>query len=71
MIPIYNDPVRACVVYRTIGCAHVDGFLCNMADCEILQKFSVDKLGEAKMNTVATECECCAGNGFIIEKATL
>lgn len=30
-----NDPVKHCQVYRTFGCAHVDGFLCNMDTCNI------------------------------------
>lgn len=28
------DPVRNCKVYKTIGCCHVDGFLCDMRTCE-------------------------------------
>lgn len=30
-----DDPVRHCEVYKSEGCAHVDGFLCDMATCEI------------------------------------
>lgn len=33
-----NDPVRSCDVYKTVGCAHVDGMLCDMKTCEILKK---------------------------------
>lgn len=32
-----TDPVRHCDVYKTSGCAHVDGFLCDMPTCDILQ----------------------------------
>jgi hypothetical protein len=30
-----NDPVKHCRVYKTIGCAHVDGLHCDMRTCEI------------------------------------
>ena len=30
-----NDPVKNCNVYKTAGCAHVDGLLCNMETCNI------------------------------------
>ena len=29
------DPVKNCLVYRAVGCAHVDGMLCNMRTCDI------------------------------------
>mgnify|MGYP003342533845 CR=1 FL=1 len=31
----YIDPVYNCLVYKTEGCAHVDGFLCDYEKCEI------------------------------------
>jgi hypothetical protein len=31
-----DDPVRHCDVYKAEGCAHVDGFLCDMKTCKIL-----------------------------------
>lgn len=34
-----QDPVRHCQVHRQIGCAHVDGFLCEMNTCEILSAY--------------------------------
>ena len=34
-----NDPVKYCQVYKEIGCAHVDGYLCDMETCDIRQKF--------------------------------
>lgn len=30
-----NDPVKNCEVHRDTGCAHVDGFLCDMKTCDI------------------------------------
>ena len=38
-----NDPVKHCEVYREIGCAHVDGYLCDMKTCDIRQKFLLEK----------------------------
>ena len=29
------DPVKVCKVYKTVGCAHVDGPLCNPKTCNI------------------------------------
>jgi len=31
-----DDPVRQCIVYKSIGCIHVDGFLCDMNTCGML-----------------------------------
>ena len=30
-----TDPVYHCDVYKTEGCSHVDGFLCDYEKCEI------------------------------------
>ena len=30
-----DDPARHCAVYKTVGCAHVDGMLCNMKTCDV------------------------------------
>ena len=38
-----DDPVKHCEVYRVIGCAHVDGYLCAMETCDILEKFLLEK----------------------------
>ncbi|MEE8043591.1 MAG: hypothetical protein V3T32_00480 [Thermodesulfobacteriota bacterium] len=38
-----NDPIRSCDVYKTIGCAHVDGYLCDMKTCNILKDFKIEK----------------------------
>ena len=40
---IMSDPVRYCEVYRDIGCAHVDGYLCDMETCDIRQKYLLEK----------------------------
>lgn len=37
------DPVKHCEVYRKIGCSHIDGYLCNYPDCDILGAY-VDKM---------------------------
>lgn len=34
-----SDPVRHCTVYRTVGCAHVAGYLCHMKTCDILKSY--------------------------------
>ena len=36
---LLSDPVKYCQVYKEIGCAHVDGYLCDMRTCDIRQKF--------------------------------
>jgi len=35
------DPTKHCLVYRSVGCAHVDGMLCNMRTCNIKVKIEV------------------------------
>ena len=37
-----NDPVYSCEVYNSQGCSHVDGFLCDMATCDILKKHKLE-----------------------------
>lgn len=34
-----KDPVKYCEVYKTINCAHVDGPMCNMMDCNIRKDY--------------------------------
>lgn len=41
-----NDPVKDCIVFKTKGCSHVDGILCDMKTCTILKAVG-------KKNTVA------------------
>jgi len=42
----YNDPVGSCAVYKTQGCSHIDGMLCDMETCTILKSFIDDFLKE-------------------------
>ena len=39
-----NDPVLYCLVYKEIGCTHVDGYLCDMETCDILSKYKCNKV---------------------------
>ena len=34
-VEIPPDPVKHCQVYRAVGCAHVDGPLCDMRTCDV------------------------------------
>jgi len=34
-----TDPVRHCDLYKSEGCAHVDGFLCDMKTCKELAEY--------------------------------
>lgn len=34
-----NDPIKGCVVYKDIGCSHVDGYLCDYPKCSMLIKY--------------------------------
>lgn len=34
-----NDPVKYCDVYKSEGCSHVDGYLCNYPYCSILKEW--------------------------------
>lgn len=36
-----DDPVRNCKVYKAVGCAHVDGMLCNMNTCDVVVNIQV------------------------------
>jgi len=44
------DPVKHCNVYRTVGCAHVDGMLCNMRTCDITVQIEVRPQSVAEVN---------------------
>jgi hypothetical protein len=37
------DPVRACDLYKNIGCTHVDGFLCDYPDCSMLKEYKMNE----------------------------
>ena len=32
----YPDPVRDCELYKDKGCSHVDEYLCDYPDCDML-----------------------------------
>ena len=34
-----SDPVKNCPVYKSLGCAHVDGYLCDYPNCSIVEKY--------------------------------
>lgn len=38
-----EDPVKRCEVYKSEGCAHVDGLLCNIKDCPIREVYNEGK----------------------------
>lgn len=48
---IAPDPVKHCPVYREIGCSHVDGFLCDMRDCQILRDYLEGKIEITEENS--------------------
>lgn len=33
------DPIKHCDLYKDKGCAHVDGFLCNVETCKERQEY--------------------------------
>lgn len=35
-----DDPVKHCELHRAEGCAHVDGFLCNLHTCEMRKEYN-------------------------------
>lgn len=35
------DPVKHCEVFKSLGCAHVDGPLCDMQTCNIQVKATI------------------------------
>jgi len=37
-----DDPVKSCIVYTQTGCSHVDGFLCDMKQCNILRDYKLE-----------------------------
>ena len=39
-----NDPIYSCMVYKTCGCSHIDGILCDMKTCDILEKYKLREL---------------------------
>lgn len=49
--PIPKDPLKHCDVVKKEGCAHVDGFLCNVDECEILSNYK--KYGKTKAKVIS------------------
>lgn len=33
------DPLKHCLYYKNNGCSHVDGYLCDVLECNILNKY--------------------------------
>jgi len=67
-IPV--DPIHHCEIYRSHGCSHVDGFLCNVSTCDELHVFrkrhklncsncieSLRALAEKEKNIILLELE--------------
>ena len=50
-----NDPVYHCLVYREIGCAHVDGYLCDMETCDILRDYKCKIVGKSVVTELLGE----------------
>ena len=48
-----DDPVKHCNVYKTVGCAHVDGMHCDMKTCTISDTVVVTPRGfhESRFST--------------------
>lgn len=43
LIDIYrNDPVKKCKVFLTVGCSHVDGYLCKYPNCSSLNEENIN-----------------------------
>lgn len=38
-----NDPAHNCKVYLSKGCCYVDGYMCNMEQCIILEKYLIEE----------------------------
>lgn len=36
-----NDPIKHCRVHKEIGCAHVDGYLCDFPECSIMKEYTM------------------------------
>ena len=39
-----NDPVYSCIIYKRHGCSHVDGVLCDMKTCNILEEYKLREM---------------------------
>lgn len=43
------DPLTYCHYYKKYGCAHVDGYLCNVNTCTTLKEFNREFLRTQKL----------------------
>lgn len=35
---LLNDPLIGCYLYEDLGCAHIDGYLCDYPNCSMLKE---------------------------------
>lgn len=49
------DPVKHCQVYRTIGCTHVDGPLCDVTTCKDTYKVEISPRDKRIINIAPVE----------------
>lgn len=52
MKPWSFDPIVYCEYYKKHGCAHVDGYLCNIMNCSTLKEFLVRTNRRRKINKI-------------------
>lgn len=50
-----TDPVYRCAVYKTVGCAHVDGPLCDLTTCTIEVKAVIRPNGIEHVTDTSSE----------------
>ena len=39
-----NDPVYSCLVYKQYGCSHIDGYLCDVKKCNLLENYKLREM---------------------------
>ncbi len=48
-----NDPVKGCPIYKNEGCSHVDGYLCDYPNCDMMQAYMLKPMStEDKKNLI-------------------
>jgi hypothetical protein len=57
-----NDPVKHCSVYKEIGCAHVDGYLCDYPDCSILKDYKMNERIRELVRRAVVAVDVVTGN---------
>lgn len=50
-----KDPVKHCPVYKAEGCAHVDGYLCEVETCPIIVEYSGKKCQEVVVTSLPSD----------------